>query len=127
MPDNNVTFATWLQTQFELIPRNVRAATIARLAKLSPGYLSSLRSGIKGKPSADTTEAIARAFAEVRKLNADETRLLRKEGLRFATDVTRRSATVHRLAKLTPPAHLRGFDLMVWRAQNQQCVCGHLM
>jgi len=137
MTDKGTDFAAWLQVQFELIPRYVRAADIARMTKLSPGYLSALRKGIKGKPSIDTAAAIAGAFAEIRHLTIESADQLKAEAFEAAgakakpvavdAEIRVRRTADHPIveAKLVPPSNLHGFDLMVWRELNRRCACGH--
>ena len=66
-------FTRWLREQFAATP-NVPATKVAELANgLNEGYLSALRSGRQARPSERKAEALARAFAQLRGLSADET------------------------------------------------------
>lgn len=77
------SFAAWIESQMELI-LGIHASIVANLSGLTPGYFSFLRSGKKKNPSAEVLQNIALAFAELRHLGEDETRVLAQEALRFA-------------------------------------------
>jgi transcriptional regulator with XRE-family HTH domain len=74
-------FAAWLEEQFARSV-GVRAKDIAAAVKISPGYLSALRSGKNNRPSAARAKAIAEAFAARRGLTTEDTHALVAEVLR---------------------------------------------
>lgn len=69
-----LVFSTWLEQQFN--NTRVSAADIAKMADLSPGYLSGLRSNKRGNPSPEVTQKLAVVFAKMRKLSDEETNAL---------------------------------------------------
>jgi transcriptional regulator with XRE-family HTH domain len=78
------TFGEWLETQFSQTPAPARE--IARIAEVSPGYLSGLRNSLRASPSPDAARRIARAFAVARALQPQQTAALEEEALRVALD-----------------------------------------
>ena len=83
------SFAAWIEGQMKLIP-TPHAFTLANLSGLTPAYFSLLRSGKRKNPSVEVLQNIALAFAELRHLGEDETRVLAQEAMRFAPRESRR-------------------------------------
>ncbi len=99
MTKKNNEFVDWLSKQFKYIPGRGRASAVARLAEITPSYLSSLRKGVKKNPSKKTIEAITRAITEVR------------NGKTVISSMD------------TAPSDLQGFERMLWFVAHRRCPC----
>jgi len=99
MTDKNENFVAWLEEQLTVVPGR-RAAAVARLAGISPGYLSALRKGVKKNPSKEVVERIAQAL-----------------------DGPTRPAPVSGSMESEPPPNLEGFDRMLWLIAHRRCPC----